>query len=46
MGPFYCPADEGIYIDVSFYHDLKNEYGAEGDFALAYVLAHEVGHHV
>ncbi len=46
MGPFYCPADETIYIDVSFYRDLKNEYEASGDFALAYVLAHEVGHHV
>lgn len=46
VGPFYCPNDERIYIDLSFYQDLKNEYGAEGDFALAYVLAHEVGHHV
>ncbi len=46
VGPFYCPNDEKIYIDLSFYHDLKTEYEAEGDFALAYVLAHEVGHHV
>ncbi|MDO5027620.1 MAG: neutral zinc metallopeptidase [Bacillota bacterium] len=46
VGPFYCPSDEGIYIDLSFYKDLKANYGAEGDFALAYVLAHEVGHHV
>lgn len=46
VGPFYCPSDEGVYIDLSFYHDLKTEYEAQGDFALAYVLAHEVGHHV
>ena len=46
VGPFYCPNDERIYIDLSFYHDLKTNYDAEGDFALAYVLAHEVGHHV
>ncbi|MEO0725643.1 MAG: neutral zinc metallopeptidase [Bacteroidota bacterium] len=45
-GPFYCPADQKMYIDLSFYQTLKNRFKAPGDFAMAYVLAHEVGHHV
>ncbi|MBW4639734.1 MAG: neutral zinc metallopeptidase [Gloeocapsa sp. UFS-A4-WI-NPMV-4B04] len=45
-GPFYCPRDEKLYIDLSFYQDLQNRYQAPGDFAQAYVIAHEVGHHV
>jgi uncharacterized protein len=46
MGSFYCPLDQKVYIDLRFYHDLKQRHGAPGDFAQAYVIAHEVGHHV
>ena len=46
VGPFYCPGDQKVYIDLSFHEDLQNKLNAPGDFAMAYVIAHEVGHHI
>jgi predicted metalloprotease len=46
MGPFYCPADQRVYLDMSFFNDMKTKLGGGGDFAYAYVIAHEIGHHI